>query len=107
MQQKRTKLVGKLTPKSTEFHPIQHKQRSSDHLDTVIQTMMNSNEGHVFANEFTRLTSYTNIEELRTIASLNMLNSTELKFESPDKLVFVIVTSSSTDDIHKSMKYGI
>ena len=107
MQQKKSKLSTKLTPKSTEFHPVQLKQPASEHLQNVMKLMMTSNNGHIFANEFQRLESYVDIEQVRTFTSLSALNSTEYKLESPDKLGFVIVTSSSPDDIHKSMKYGI
>jgi len=107
MQPTRTKLGSKLTPKSTEFRPMPIKQLSDEHIENVVQMMMTSNAGHMFANDFQRLETYIDIEEVRTIPSLCMLNSSEYKLDNPNKLKFVVVTSSSADDIHKSMKYGI
>ena len=107
MQPNQTKRGSKLTPKSTEFHPIQPKQHSDEHIETVINLMMTANTNHVFSNDFQRLENYIEINEVRKFPSLNLLNSTEYKLESSEKLGFVVVTSSSSDDIHKSMKYGI
>ena len=106
MQGSRNKL-SKLTPKSNEFHPVQGKPVVDEHLESVVQLMMTTNQGHIFANDFTKLESYADIKDVRTIEPLAALNSAEYKMEGPAGLAFVVVTSSSADDIHKSMKYGI
>lgn len=107
MQEGRKKLGSKLTPKSTEFVPVPPKPVSDEQVSSVLNALATSNEGHIFANEFTRLDSYTDIKEVRELSSLTQLNSAEYKIDSPAGLGYVVVTSSSADDIHKSMKYGI
>lgn len=105
--QERKKLGSKLTFKSTEFVPAPSKPVVDEHFETVLNTVMASNEGHIFANDFQHLNSYSEIKDVRSIPSLASLNSSDFKLDSPAGLGFVVVTSSSADDIHKSMKYGI
>lgn len=107
MKEKRNTLSSKLTPKSTEFYPVQAKPQIDEHLESVMQIMMISNQGQVYANDFQRLDSYVDINDVRSFPSLSLLNSAEYKLEGPNGLGFVVVTSSSADDIHKCMKYGI
>jgi len=70
---------------------------------------MGGNDQYVFCNEFPRLNYYHNIDQIRNsfpgMARINIDYFDPTKIPAGSK--FFMIRSSTHDDIHKSMKYGV
>ena len=106
--EKQNRFKKRLSNKAEAFHPRKSKETFEGAFDNIMTMVMNENHSHIFTNDFTRLATYTDIEQVK--ATFDPLGKIESKEFDPTKLKrveYIIVTSSSADDIHKAMKYGI
>jgi len=88
-----------------QFNPFQFNMFGGFGQDMFF----NQTQMHQFQNEFPKLTNYTNINVVRnkfpSMAMINIDSFDPKKVTETSK--FFMIRSSTFDDIHKSMKYGV
>ncbi len=67
------------------------------------------NSKHNFINSFLRLNNYETLQNIREELLPCKLINMESNWDEKDKFnyKYLVITSTSADDIHKSIKYGI
>lgn len=106
--EKQNRFKKRLSNKAEAFHPRKSKETFEGAFDNIMTMVMNDNHSHIFTNDFTRLNTYVDIEQVKkTFDSMSQIESKEFDPTKLKRVEYIVVTSSSADDIHKAMKYGI
>lgn len=77
-------------------------------VNTLVDLVMNLNLTREFEFEFPRLASYASLEQIREkFPALQGVNASQFDSKAYENAYFFVLRSSTYDDIHKAMKYGI
>lgn len=92
--------------------PKPHKQveqsAPENSAQILIDLLLQMNLNYKYKHDFSRASEYTNIEQVKQrFMSMRSINNDESDLSAYQDASFFVMRSSSYDDIHKAMKYGI